>query len=451
MNWIKSIAIAVAGLFISLPRPMAQPAMMSLQDCIEYALAHATEVRKAGLEAARSTYQMERMKAGVLPEVTVAADAFYNFARPVDVAPGERFDSPERDVPIRFGKPIQAGLGIEVRQPLLNATIATGREGQQKLEQLNELRLRKAREDVALEVAKTYFQTLIVGEKRGLLEANLDQVKGLYRLVERQYQNGFAKEIDVKRLQVNRSNLETRLNNLTLQYEQLLQVLKYRMAMPLDSGIALVDTLSATPLPPPVDTTAGADLNRRTEIALLQLRGELDQLQVERLQNERLPNLFLWGRLNLTAWGDTFSEWWGADFWYGDSFLGLRMEYPLFDGYRTRARVQQARIDGELNAETLAFTRRSLQLQYNAARQQLRVNFNELEQLRANREVAEEVFAVTQQRYAEGVAPIMELLSAETSMREAQTNYLTALLEAKQAELELWAARGELLERVAGR
>lgn len=435
-------------LLCCLARPMAQPTMMSLPACIDYALDHATEVRKAGLEAAKSTYQIEELKAGVLPEVRLVGDVFYNFARPVDIAPGELFDLPDRDLPIRFGKPIQTGLGIDVRQPLLNAAIATGHEGREKLGRLNDLRQRKAREDVALEVAKTYFQALIVEEKRKLLEANLDQVQGLYRLVERQYQNGFAKEIDVKRLQVNQRNLETRLTNLDLQYEQLLEVLKYRMAMPLDSGIALLDTLDERPFLLPPETDAPFQPDRRTEVALLQLRGELDDFQIERLENERLPNIYLWGRLNLTAWGDNFNEWLNADYWYGDSFLGLRVDYPLFDGYRNRARVQQRRIDGELNAETLAFTRRSLQLQHNAARQKLLVNYNELEQLRANREVAEEIYAITQQRYAEGIAPIMELLSAETSMREAQANYLTALLEARLAQLELWATRGELLQRL---
>ena len=52
---------------------------------------------------------------------------------------------------------------------------------------------------------------------------------------------------------------------------------------------------------------------------------------------------------------------------------------------------------------------------------------------------------VSEKRFSEGVANITELLSAETAMREAQTNYLTTLLRLNLAELELLNARGEIM------
>ena len=47
----------------------------------------------------------------------------------------------------------------------------------------------------------------------------------------------------------------------------------------------------------------------------------------------------------------------------------------------------------------------------------------------------------------EGLADITDLLNAENSLREAQTNYLNTLINLRSAQLELDKATGHLLER----
>lgn len=419
-----------------------------LQDCIQYVLDNGNGIEKARLEALKTEYQVQEMKSRALPSLQINSDIAYNFAQPVTLAPAGLFDGRDGDVPIRFGKHIFAGVNIEARQPLFTPVFAVGAEGREKLMQVNELQLERSREQAVLEVAKTYYQALIVKKKRGLLEANLNRIEGLLTLTRRQYQNGFAKEIDVNRLSVAQKNLETRLRNLGLQSDQLLHLLKYRMSMPLEEDIQLPDSLDTGPYLVPEAANQSPDLEQRTEINLLRLRGELQQLQVDRLQAGRLPSIYLQGALRLNAWGDTPAEWLRTDYWFGNSFLGLRIEYTLFDGNEQRAKIQQAQLETELAEQELQTTRQSLALQHYSARQQLQVNFNELQSLEENLAMARRIYEITEKQYAEGVTPIMELLSAETSLREAQTNFLTAWLEVRQAEVELWHARGELISRL---
>lgn len=429
-------------------RLFAQPAPMDLQDCIRYVLANGTGITQAQLEAEKAQLQVEELRAQGLPSLSLNSDLLYNFARPVEIAPGNLFDSPERDIPIRFGKDIQTGVDISIRQPLFIPAFAVGSEGREKLVEVNRLQILRSRESAALEVGKAYYQALSVKQQRGLLEANLQRVESLLRLTRRQYENGFAKEIDVDRLIVAQNNLTTKLRNLDLQYDRLLYVLKYRMSMPLDSTIALPDSLTDTGYRLPEELDTPLDTAQRTELALLRLRSDLNQLQVDRLQAGNWPRIYLQGALRLNAWGDTPSEWVSTDYWYGNSYLGIRLEYSIFNGYERRAQVQQAKLDVSLARHELATTRQSLLLQYYNAQQQLRINFNELKMLRENLQIAEKIFRVTQGTYEEGITPVMELLTAEASYREAQTNYLNALVEVKVAELEWWHAKGELLERV---
>ena len=60
--------------------------------------------------------------------------------------------------------------------------------------------------------------------------------------------------------------------------------------------------------------------------------------------------------------------------------------------------------------------------------------------------VAEEIYNIAQKRFKEGLAPITELLDAETSMRESQSNYFTTLAQIKIAEINLLHANGKLVE-----
>jgi len=419
-----------------------------LRDCIQYVLKNGNGIEQAQLEAQKAEYQVQEMKSQALPNLQVNSDIAYHFARPVTLAPAGLFDGQNGDVPIRFGKNIFAGVNIEARQPLFTPVFAVGEEGREKLVRVNELQVQRSREQAVLEVAKTYYQALIVKKKRGLLEANLNRIEGLLKLTRRQYQNGFAKEIDVNRLEVARKNLETKLRNLDLQYDRLLHLLKYRMSLPLEEDIQLPDSLNTAPYAIPEAARQTLNLDQRTEINLLRLRGELQQLQIERLRAGNLPSIYLQAALRLNAWGDTPAEWLRTDYWFGNSYLGLRVEYNLFDGYERRAKIQQAQLETELAEHQLQSTRQSLQLQHYSARQQLQMNYNELQSLEENLNMARRIFEVTEKQYSEGITPIMELLSAEASLREAQTNFLTALLELRQAEVELWHAKGELIARM---
>jgi outer membrane protein TolC len=62
----------------------------------------------------------------------------------------------------------------------------------------------------------------------------------------------------------------------------------------------------------------------------------------------------------------------------------------------------------------------------------------------ANIRLAERLFGQTQTQLREGVATIADVLQAENSLREAQNNYLAALVKLRISELERLRAAGTL-------
>lgn len=430
-------------LWMSVGIAQESPKPMSLKDCTQHAIENSPRVQMALLEISKNDQKVKEVLSTGLPQVNLNGNYTYNVQLPTQLIPGEFFGAPGELVQVQFGTKMNTTFSGEVNQLLFNKTFFLGLDATRKLKSLSNLQAEKSKEDIAYDIAQLYYQIQVTAKQRGILQANLDQVKSLSQLTQKQFQNGFAKKIDVDQLQVNRINIENQIKNLDLQVEQLKQTLKFLMAMPLDTPIALTDTLSEPYTVPNVQMFS-ADFSQKIDLALLDAQKDLNELNVEQYKAGYWPTVNAFANYNYQGQGDKFSELQ----WFDFGAIGLSLNIPIFDGFRKKAQIQQAQIDQLQLAETRRLTTQSLNLSYNQGLQQLQTNINNLQVLEENRRVAEEVYRVSQNRFTEGVAPITEVLTAETSMREAQTNYLTTLLQVKLAEIEILNSKGTLLNTI---
>jgi outer membrane protein len=78
------------------------------------------------------------------------------------------------------------------------------------------------------------------------------------------------------------------------------------------------------------------------------------------------------------------------------------------------------------------------------ARANLINSLNTLEVQRENRELAEEVFNIARIKFQEGVGSNLEVVDADAALKEAETNYYSALFDALIAKVDLEKALGIL-------
>jgi len=67
-----------------------------------------------------------------------------------------------------------------------------------------------------------------------------------------------------------------------------------------------------------------------------------------------------------------------------------------------------------------------------------------LKEQKENLNLANEISRVSRVKYQQGVGSNLEVLNAETSLKESQVNYFTALYNALIAKVELEKANGTL-------
>jgi outer membrane protein TolC len=61
-----------------------------------------------------------------------------------------------------------------------------------------------------------------------------------------------------------------------------------------------------------------------------------------------------------------------------------------------------------------------------------------------NRELAREIARVSKIKYDQGVGSNLEVIDAETSLREAESNFYTSLLEAIMAKIDVDKVSGNM-------
>lgn len=130
--------------------------------------------------------------------------------------------------------------------------------------------------------------------------------------------------------------------------------------------------------------------------------------------------------------------------WSDAASVGLNVNIPIFTGGATKSKIQQAEIDIQDLNQDIENTQLSLNLDYKNATTNMENALINIQSMKDNVALAEKVQANTQSNYQYGLATLTDLLDTDNSLTEAKQNYANALLDYKQAEIQLMKAKGEL-------
>jgi outer membrane protein TolC len=446
-GFFKSLRLTGTTLFgMLLLYTLEAQSTLSVKESVQFALQNSPMLQKAKLDTRKSLEQVREYKSTGLPQVSASANFTYNVKLPTQLIPNFFQGRPDELVPVQFGTDLNTILGAEVNQLLYSQQYWTGIKAVKALGNFNQTVELKTEEEVTYNVVKLYYQVQTISKQRELIVANLQQINGLLKATDLQYKNGLAKKLDVDQLRVNQITLETQVQNLTLSYEQGLQALKFAMSMPQETQLSLRDTLSEIVMPNVDPTYFEPGYQNKLDLTLLDQQTRLQELNAEQFRATAWPTLRFFGNYNFQGQGNGFGELGKDQNWFSFSAIGLNVNIPIFDGFYRKSKVEQVKIDMLKLAEDRRQTLQSLQLQHSQAKQQLLSYWNTLTALRENRKVAEEVYAITQKRYKEGVASVTEVLVAERTMREVQSNFLGNLLQYQLAKVDLDYANGKIRE-----
>ena len=341
---------------------------------------------------------------------------------PVSVTDGSVYGTPYN---VTHTLRYNANAGLQLQMPLYNQTLYTTLSIARTMDEMNRLSYEKAREDLILQICKMYYLGQVTAEQIVLVKANIIRLEELKDITQAFYDNGMAMEVDVKRVNINLENLKVQYDNAQAMLEQQLNLLKYIIDYPAEKNIALtpVNTDNIIPV-----ALTGLSENLY-ELQLLQSQKQLAEQQKKMIGYGYMPSLNLTGSWMFSAYTDKAYHWFHSgpsNHWFRSYGLGLSLRVPIFDGFDKRYKSRKAAIDIENMKIAQENTRKNLQVQYLNATNDLMNNQRNFKKQKDNYLLAEDVYAVTMNRYREGITSMTEVLQDEMRMSEAQNNYISA-------------------------
>ncbi len=420
------------------------PKELTLKDAINYALENKSDARKAKLSVENSEYQIAEVRARALPSITANGNMTYNPILQLNALPGDFFGAPGTTLLAPLGQEWVSTAGVNLNQAIFDMAVFTGLKAARSTREFYQVNAQLTEEQVIERVANNYYQVYVQRQQLSIIDSTYNNTAKVRDIIKGQYDNGLARKIDLDRMNVNLSNINTQRQQLINAVQLQENALKFYMGMPIETPIMLPKTeFSVTPLA----VNESPDVTQRSEYQLLKKQEQLLFYQKKSIEAEYYPSLSLTAGYNYIGQGPEmplFAKPSDGVYWSDFSSIGVNLKVPIFNGFGTRARVRQATIDLKETEEDLKDTRLSLDLAYQNAKTQINNSIITINNQRENAKLAQEVLDNTQNNYQNGLATLTDLLDAENSYIEAQNNYSSALLDFKLAEVQLIKAKGEL-------
>jgi outer membrane protein TolC len=415
---------------------------LTLKESIQYALSNNQEVKKAAYDEQISDQQIRETKSVGLPQLSIVGGLDYFPALPTQILPGELAGQPGSDIPVQFGKDYNAKGNVQLTQLLFNKSYFVGLQAAKTAQDLYRLRSQMVQEDLIYNIGTAYLMALQTKEQFNTIDANLERLTQLEKIMQLQYENDLVKKVDVNRIRVSRVNLDNQMQSLSTAYEQQKNTLKFFMGMPLEQDIDLQDATIMLESVDPATVDISAAASSKTQFRLLNTQKHLTSLQEKNINSGYYPSLSAYGQYGYqTQRNELFDS---NIPWFKSSVVGLQLNIPIFDGFKKDAQAKQAQLEiKKLEADMELFTTNTAVTLTNAM-SQLQNSQDAIKAQEGNVTLAQEVYDTTNELYKEGLSPLTDLLEAEVSVREAKTNLNNEVLKFKIAQLNYLQATGEL-------
>ncbi|KQS23911.1 TolC family protein [Dyadobacter sp. Leaf189] len=442
-------SLALLAVLLSFASIRAQDGGYSLEQAVDYAIKHNLNIKNAQLDATSAEARIGEIRAAGLPQVSAAVSVTNNIIIPRFFLPANAFDpTAPADAPpaaVEFGIPWQGSASANLNQLIFNGSYFIGLKAAATYRELAQKSTTSSKVQVAEAVTKAYYSAQVAEERAKLLDLNISRVDSLMRETKAMNASGFVELLDVNRLEVQINNLQTERQKVQNLIELSYALLKYQMGMPANEPINLTDDINAVNVDSLRTATVGSDLSyeNRIEYSLLSTQEKLAGLDLRNVRSGYLPSLSASLGYGYNAGYDKFAHLFSRN-WFNNMVLTVNLNVPIFDGFSKRYQINQKKIaiDKVKNSQTLL--KQSIDLENNQAGINIKNAFATLETQKRNLTLAEEIVRVSKIKYKEGVGSNIEVINAESSLKEAQTNYFTALYDLMIAKVDLSRAKGEL-------
>ena len=423
---------------------------LTLQDAVQYGITHNVTIKNSQSDAASAESRIGEIRAVGLPQVSGSVSLIDNIVIQTVFLPAVFGGGKPEDPPIgvKFGVKYSGNAGIQLSQLLFNAQWLLGLKAAQAYRELANKGLAQTKINVVEAVSKAYYGVLIAEERIKLLDLNIVRLDSTLTELRALNKSGFIEKIDVDRLEVAQNNLRTEKQKVQNLIQLSHYLLKFQMGMPLEETVMLTDRISEADvarieIEMKTPDMANFNYDQRIDYSILKTNLKLAEYDVENNKRGYYPTVAAFAGYGYNTGRNAFGDIFGSP-WFNNSNVGLSINLPIFDGFAKKYKIQQARYTVQKTKQSLGLVEQSIDLQIRSANLMIQNGLETLKTQKRNLDLAQEIVRVSKIKYRAGTGSNIEIINAESSLKESQTNYYAALYDVLLAKVDLDKAKGKL-------
>jgi len=462
---ISSIALVVVISSMVTSAVAQETHELTVQQAVDYAKKNSVQIRNIMLDVQLQEETNKQVTSNAYPQINASAGATYNpniavQSFPNFIAAATYGVIQQEDIrhgngtPItvpndfgliqaQFGTKYIANAGFDLSQILFDGQVFVGLQARATSIQWAQKNVEVTEELIKANVYKVYYQLVASKTQIGLLDANIERLQKLHHDTYELFKNGFAEKLDVDKIEVQIANLETEKKKTLNQISNGYLGLKLLIGMPMKDQVILKDTLSDEQIKRGMLEASDYNYSDRKEYQYAELGKKLNEFNIKRYQLSQIPTVSLSGAWSKNAQRNKF-DFFGKGDWFTFSNIGLHISVPLFHGFYTRSKIDEARLTLKKTENQIENLKLSIDNEVQTAQTNYRTAIEAMDYQKQNMKLAEDVYEQTKKKYEAGLGSNTEITAAQTDLKAAQTNYINALYDAIVARIDYLKAIGKL-------
>ncbi len=405
----------------------------TLQNCVQYALKHYPLIQQAYLDEAITEHQIRSRLAEWYPQINLAANYQNNFQLAQTYFNGSFVAS---------GTYNSSFVGLGGTQNIFNRDVLLASRSAKDVRTQVKQTTASDKIDVVVNVSKAFYDVLLTKKQIDLLDEDITRLARSVKDAYNQYQGGIVDKTDYKQatISLNNSKAERKSDEELLKAK--LVYLKQQMGYIGNNTLDLVYDSMQMEKDVLIDTNQAVNFSNRIEYQLLETQKRLQQENLQYNKWSYLPAVSAFGNYNLFYFSNTFSKLYNQD--YPNSYVGLQLSFPIFQGGQRVHNIKAAELQVKRVDWDIEFLKSTINTQYAQALSNYKGYLNDYYTLRENLDLAREVYNTVQLQYRAGIKAYLDVITAETSLRSAQSNYTNALYQVLSSKLDVQKALGNI-------
>jgi outer membrane protein len=447
-TFLKNIPIkGIVAIFIFSSIGFSQPKIYTLDNAINTALNNNRDIKVAELDVKKSQGAVDEAFGYALPSLDLSANFNHFLKKPKTPFPDFEalltnatysilFD--ENVIPRDESKyrPIQTQLqsfvqtnsyetSLLLTQTLFNSAVFRGIGASQIYLDLSKEELKRKVSSTILDVKKAFYGVLLTKQLLDITTASYNNALENLKNVKALNEQGLVSDYDALQAEVRVENIKPVVLQITNNLKDVKNSFKIVIGVKQEEEIDVDGEFLYTKEEiPDIHDAIEKAMESNYSISSLKLKMQVDEAFIDLDRSEYWPSLYAFGNYTYAGSADNFK------FQnYSSTVIGLTLSINLFNGEKTKNKVQQSEISLKQTGEQLSQLKDFTSTQVKSKIYELNRVQSSLDAQERNVSLAEKAYDISIVRYKEGTGNQLEVQNADMELKQARINRLQTIYD----------------------